>query len=86
MVADMLFMMGKRDDDMNFSVMHDVCTQVIYKENGYSAGFVGIQLPNGDVISAGSGDIFKANEVEVISTYSDWHDLTDEIVGIGDWR
>ena len=70
---------------MSFSVMHNMCSQILFRIDG--GVYAGILMPNGDaVINAGNGEIHKRNEVEVISVYTDWVDLTDDIVGIDDWR
>lgn len=67
---------------MHFSIMHDICSQVIFRVDGGDV-YAGIRLPNGNVISAGDGDIYKETEVEILKIYETWIDLTDEIVG--DW-
>lgn len=64
---------------MSFSIIHNSCKQVLFMID--STVYAGILLQNGDVISAGDGEVYKADEIEIIEVSLDWIDLTDEIVG-----
>ena len=57
--------------------------QVRFRDRFGDAIFGGIQLDNGDIICGCCGGLFEADDpdIEVIKTYDEWVNISDEIIG-----
>lgn len=58
--------------------MKQVLFREIYDENEHPQPLMGIQLDDGSVICADCGELFEAEEVEVLESY-EWVNFTYEI-------